>query len=71
MLCSYEPDAVMCNPERVRQLSEMLRYLVSFPFGLIGKLLYARYEEGSFWELSEEDAPLQAPSEAPPRSRTN
>lgn len=42
----YDDDAILKSAERREQISEMLRYLVSFQFELLGRLLYAKYEVG-------------------------
>ena len=51
----YGPTSVFHNPSAAESITEMMRILIDFQFDLLGRLLYVRYDEGSFWEL--QDAP--------------
>ena len=59
----YGPTSVFHNPSASDSITEMMRILIDFQFDLLGRLLYVRYDEGSFWEL--QDAPPDGPPSAP------
>eukprot|EP00040_Diaphanoeca_grandis_P015882 m.81642 g.81642 ORF g.81642 m.81642 type:complete len:1362 (-) comp25439_c0_seq1:67-4152(-) len=49
----YEPHAMFYAPDKIEAITEMMRCLIDFPFDLLGKLQYVKFEEGAFWQVKD------------------
>lgn len=59
----YHETSVFHNEAACENVTEMMRILIDFQFDLLGRLLYVRYDEGSFWELQDdEESPCLSPA---------